>query len=218
MNRIFISIGVFALLICTSETARAMCNNLVAVGDSITAGNDKYPTLIASSLRSHAFNQAYGGSRWSDLAPRAGVEVDPKLKQTSDCKNPYLILFAGTNDMVTRTAAQTFTDFRTYMSARIAAGWNPAKMIVVTMLPRFQIKDSDRNEYNNALISGAATYGYVLARVDRDASLGCEGCETNKRFYEDGVHPTVIGQQVLANIICHAMNLQAPAACPSYPR
>ena len=123
MKRIFISIGVFALLISTSETARAMCNNLVAVGDLITAGNDKYPTLIASSLRSHAFNQAYGGSRWSDLAARAAEEVDPKLNQTSDCRNPYLILFAGTNDMVTRTAAQTFADFRTYMSARISAGW-----------------------------------------------------------------------------------------------
>ena len=76
MNRIFISIGVFALLISTSETARAMCNNLVAVGDSITAGNDKYPTLIASSLRSHALirhMEEVGGAIWQLVQPKKSI-------------------------------------------------------------------------------------------------------------------------------------------------
>jgi lysophospholipase L1-like esterase len=197
--------------------------NLVAVGDSITAGvgaTTAYPALIASSLRSQAFNQGVSGAGWPILAAQAAKEVDPRLSRTDRafCTDPDLVLFAGTNDIFNeeKTSAQTYALFQTYLSARLVAGWKPNKIVVVTMLPRSKSKENDRSAYNNNLVSGAATYGYMLARVDLDPNIGCSGCEANMSFYVDGVHPNNTGQEMLANLICEAMHLPKTTTCPPY--
>ena len=114
-----------------------------------------YPTLIASSLGSHALNQGHSGAGWSDLSALAATEVDPKNSQAARndyCKDPYLILFAGTNGIFNqgKTGIQTYGLFQTYISARLLAGWRPNNIIVVTMLPRSQTRENDRSAYNNA--------------------------------------------------------------------
>jgi lysophospholipase L1-like esterase len=177
--------------------------------------------MIGSSLGTQVFNQGVSGAGWNILAGHAATEIDQKLSRTNRvfCTEPFLILFAGTNDIFNegKTGIETYELFQNYLTARISAGWKPDKIVVVTMLPRLQAGESERNAYNNRLISGAMTYGYKLARVDLDPNIGKPGSEANHKYYVDGVHPNEAGQRVLANIICKALNLPPAMVCPSYP-
>jgi lysophospholipase L1-like esterase len=225
--RLLATIVFFVVVLSRSgATDPSTCNDLVAVGDSITGGylaSTSYPTLIEASVGSHAFNEGRSGAGWNDLGALAATEVDKKNSRggrNDYCKDPFLILFAGTNDIFNggKTGPQTYALFQNFISARLSAGWRPNKIVVVTMLPRSRARENERSAYNAGLVSGAAIYGYKLARVDLDPNIGCSGCETNRTFYVDGVHPNDTGQQVLANVICKAMNLSEIAACPSYKK
>jgi lysophospholipase L1-like esterase len=172
----------------------AQCLNLVAVGDSITVGfgaTNPHPANISTALSTISSNQGVNGAGWNydfgggNLTARAATAVDPTL---GGCNSPFLILFAGTNDIVLggSTGAQTYAYFQTYITARLSAGWLPQEIIVATMLPRSDASETQRTNYNNLLISGAATYGYTLARLDQDSNIGCAGCASNLTYYQSG--------------------------------
>lgn len=211
----------------THGTFSATCNNIVAVGDSLTEGTGPtpYPLLIATAISTTASNQGHAGAGWNvgatvggvNLTARAATEVDP-LRTNGSCQNPYLVLWAGTNDIFggASTGAQTYSFFQTYIAARQSANWAAsAKTIVVTMAPRENLNETARTAYNSALVSGASTYGYVLARVDQDANIGCAGCENNLTYFaSDKVHLTQAGQNIVAHLVCTAMNLGGSFTCP----
>ena len=208
------------LFICAPVIAEANCDDLVAVGDLITSGDQApitYPKLIASALGSHWINEGVSGAGWGGLAARAQTRVDPRAKQIG-CTSPYLILFAGTNDIANGVPTKmTFDGFVAYLKARISSGWDRRRIVVVTMLPRIHVSEAKRSEFNSFLVSGASTFGYSLARIDLDPSLGCSSCETNKEFYVDGIHPNALGEQILASVICRSMNGVPFASCPQRP-
>lgn len=213
--------------------AQSQCNNLVGDGDSITIGfetNDPFPATISTSLGSSSSNTAVDGIGWNrvgntggqNLIQRGPTFVDPLLSSLA-CSGlaPWLVAFAGTNDICVtgRTGAQTFTDFTTYLNARIAAGWLASHILAPTILPRASCTGpgTEAQNYNTSLIAGAGSTTYVVVRLDLDANMGCNGCQNNGLYFNaaDLIHPTATGQQILANLICLQIKV-SPARCPTY--
>jgi len=203
------------------------CWDLIAVGDSITYGfetTNPWPVNISTALGTSSDNLGVSGIGWNTtvsgntLTTSAPTLVDPIRTTFGDCapKLPYLVLFAGTNDIFNSgyTGTQTYGYFQTYISARLSAGWLPHQIVVATMLPRGS-SDTDRTTYNADLVNGATTYGYALARLDLDSNIGCFGCQSNITYYNsDAIHPNNTGQQIIANLICAAM--RPTVSCPAY--
>lgn len=191
--------------------------NVVFVGDSITLGvgaTNPFPANIATIDGITASNQALNGAGWQrdfgqgSLTAVAAASVDPLLSSLTRSRlPPKLVLFAGTNDIVSNpsTGAQTYALFQTYLAARIAAGWVMSNIVVATMLPRTNATEAERVAYNAALVSGASA-GYVLARNDLDPNMGGSGKWSDTTYFQaDGIHPNNTGLQVLANIIAQAL-------------
>jgi lysophospholipase L1-like esterase len=208
-----------------------VCGNAVAVGDSITAGvgaSDSYPAKIANALGTSWSNRGVSGDGWQydrgdgNLTSLASTNVDPLLSSLR-CANglpPFLILFAGANDMWhgRYTPAQTYNFFQTYLRNRVVAGWNTRNMVVVTMLPipTTDVSRVDWQAYNSMLVSGRSTYKYIVAYTINDQNIGCFGCNKNRTYYNpDNVHLTDAGQQILAKIICNSFNTVGDyGSCP----
>jgi lysophospholipase L1-like esterase len=135
------------------------------------------------------------------LIQSAPISIDPYLGSVS---NPVLIVFGGTNDiwLSGKTAAQTYAGFQTYIETRIAAGWN--NIIVLTMLPRQSSapNEATRQAFNTLLRNGAATYGYTVADIGNDPTIGQAGDQTNTTYYApDQIHLTQAGQLIVAQDI-----------------
>jgi len=171
----------------------------------------------ASKSGSCKYTRAYLGDGWNhryttapvapyDLIDDAAVNVDTLSPLFKPGATNVLVLFAGSNDIWLDGASgsTTYSYFQTYISARLSAGWNASNIIVVTMLPRQSgsTQETARQAYNTALVGGASTYGYRLARVDQDSNIGCAGCQNNTTYYQsDQTHLTDAGQSVAASII-----------------
>lgn len=119
----------------------------------------------------------------------------------------WLIVFAGTNGMAIggHSAATEYGHFKTYVAARIAAGWSADNIVVVTMLPRTGFTDSIRQTFNASLVGDDGAYGYRLARTDLNANIGDAGDEANATYFYDGTHLTTAGHAIVAQIIYDAM-------------
>lgn len=211
----------------------APCPNLVAVGDSITVGfgaTQPFPATIATALSSIASNQGVNGIGWnynpggttggSSLINTAATNVDP-LFAADSCvgiaQRPVLLLFAGTNDLFYgATPAQAYSSFQTYLSNRISFGWQVERIIVATILQRSGDTVADRDAFNALIVAGATTSGYGLVRLDLDVNIGCSSCNTNLTYFQaDQVHPNNTGLQIIANLVCLQMRVNA-ARCPAY--
>ena len=204
---------------------------LVAHGDSITYGYGLVPPnalaytnvlsvyLTNESLpaASHNFGDitagfTYPGVSGYTLDQSAPLWVDPYASTAT----ARLIIFAGTNglDAPGATGASVFNDFLNYFNARLAAGWAANKIIVVESLPRTPVSGNETNRlaYNALLSSNAPTYRYQEVPLGTDTLMGQTGQWSNTTYYQDGVHPTAVGQALLAS------DMSGPtascAACP----
>lgn len=192
------------------STNAAFNKNIVAVGDSLTFGfgvSSPYPARIAAHYSSTAWNFGHGGYGWygtgsSSLTPLGPTEVDPALTSPPQT----LILFAGSNDLAGGVSiTDTYNAMMSYRAARVAAGYNSAKIICVTMLPRSgnaYINETLRANYNALIVNGASTYGYSICRADLDSRIGLAGCNLDMTYYlSDTLHLNDTGQAVLAGLI-----------------
>lgn len=204
---------------------------MTAVGDSITVGylsTNPWPANIGASIGKTAVNQGVDGIGFnhnpsgtlngtpSIISEGAGTTDPTRTSNACGSTPPVLIVLAGTNDIgYGSTGAATYGFFQTWISARLADGW-PAGDIVVGTILQMDGGTPERAAFNTLLVSGQATYGYKLARLDLDPNIGCNACNTNPAFFNtDGTHPNNTGQQIIANIMCNAMGTGLP--CPAYP-
>lgn len=198
--------------------------NVVVHGDSITKdqGRFNYSVVLASTITSgqgavvaltaRGINGISYDYRWpsepynATLITDATGQIDPL--QTAGIPN-WLIVFAGTNGMNAslgnHSAATEYANFKTYIAARIAAGWTSNRIVVVTMLPRVGFTDATRQAFNASLVGDDGGYGYRLARVDQNSTIGDAADAADTNYYYDGTHPTVAGQAIIADVIYHAM-------------
>jgi len=189
---------------------------LAGVGDSIMKGDgvNEFLPIVAASLGSDVFAPNYGvnGQSWvydwpSD--PAIGTMVSDHLNKVSELlevptqRGHKMIAFAGTNGIVLKgnSAAQEYADFETWITTALSSGWTASNITICTMLPRTGVSEVTRSDYNALLVSGAATYGYKLARFDLDSTIGAAGANTNTTYFSDGTHPTNAGHAILANIL-----------------
>ncbi len=202
--------------------------NIVAHGDSMTLGGAKQPFIsrLADLIEANTADVAQwwrlgiGGASWDYAWPDAGyaytmtedalLRVDPAKSGNLALTN-WLIVFAGSNGIYLNdhSAATEYAGFKTYIAARIAAGWDAAHIIVCTMLPRSPgihgDRESRRTTYNASLVGDDGGYGYLLARFDLDPNMGSYGDQDDTDYYQDGVHPTDLGHASLAQIIYDVM-------------
>jgi lysophospholipase L1-like esterase len=215
----------------TVSASAAGCLNMTAVGDSITVGylsTNPWPANIGASIGKTAVNQGVDGIGFnhnpsgtlngtpSIISEGAGTTDPTRTSNACGSTPPVLIVLAGTNDIgYGSTGAATYGFFQTWISARLADGW-PAGDIVVGTILQIDGGTPERAAFNTLLVSGQATYGYKLARLDLDPNIGCNACNTNPAFFNtDGTHPNNTGQQIIANIMCNAMGTGLP--CPAAP-
>lgn len=183
---------------------------VVAIGDSTTGD---YPNRIQADQGAITtiHNAAHSGIGWShdqftnlatpNLISLAASEVDIYVGVSPQ---PFLLLLAGSNDIFYGwTGAQTYASFETYVQERIEAGWVSNRIIALTMMSRSPPPsgiETQRVAYNAAIVSGQATYGYVLSRLDLNANIGAPNASQNATYFSDGTHPTTAGSQEIANV------------------
>ena len=190
---------------------------LVAHGDSITQGS-VVESWVERTVRSLArrgiltdyknrgiggqsFNYAWAaGNSEPTLILDAPAEVDAVL---SNGKINKLVVWAGTNGLKLQanTPATELGYATTYVDDRIAAGWTPDNITLVTMLPRETYNEANRGTFNAGLVSLASTKGCRLAAVHSNALIGLAGQQNNATYFSDTIHLTDLGQRIAAGII-----------------
>lgn len=196
--------------------------HIAAHGDSMTrdVGLSNYiyqlKTLVNTETGEHAqltqrgINGISFNFKWEyeqideTLLTDAPDTIDTAIEPSID---NWLIVWGGINGMAIglHSAATEYADFKTYIAARIAAGWDADKIIVVTLTPRSGFTDTTRQTFNASLVGDDGSYGYRLARTDLNANIGDAGDEANTTYFYDGIHLTAAGHAIVAQIIYDTM-------------
>lgn len=203
--------------------------NLVAIGDSMTimnsgTSNTGYAKVCAALLGSGrsiiASYSAFGinGASWLDAysqGPYLGKTIDDLSSAFADARRVpglinILLGFAGTNGMFLdgNSAATEFSNFQTWYAARIAAGWSPGEILVITVLPRQSDAsfNTKRLAYNADVVSYGTSEGFLVADVSDDTTIGTEGDENDLTYYQSGgIHLNGTGQTYLATNLVYPL-------------
>lgn len=174
----------------------------VFAGDSITYPGqlpEKSYGMLALRGQSPRMGQGRrygsGGLTISSLITLA-ADIDATK---STITNNILSVFIGTNDYVTPTA--TFlASLKSFVLARKAAGWN--KVLITTVLPRCNPVSNEtwRTTVNTALRADHAWADGIVDLGDTSTAMGGVGACADTMYYGDGVHPTVLGDSLLAPV------------------
>ena len=111
------------------------------------------------------------------------------------------VLLSGTNDIAgyERTGAQVYEDTRTWCLDRRAKGFT---VVVLSMLARRapQSFEPARQEFLSLL---RADHSFADAFIDvaADSRLGAPEAWADSRWFADGVHPTVAGYRLIADLV-----------------
>jgi len=106
------------------------------------------------------------------------------------------VAWGGTNDLVGgATAAATFANLQTYVTARLAVGWS---VVVLTCIDRGDVDITVPRAAYNTLIRNAYGGGAVpkvaLSDVAANANLGANGASANPTYFQaDQVQLTPAG-------------------------
>jgi lysophospholipase L1-like esterase len=190
--------------------------NIVSHGDSMTRDNPptNYIQIVKGLILTNkawnakttprgingiSYNYAWSGDPYAATMIGDGSVVDA-LKFPG--LNNWLFVMAGTNGMVAalgnHSAATEYADFKTYIAARIAAGWVASRIVVGTPLPRTGWTDAVRQSFITSVVGDDGGYGYKVARHDL-GTIGAAGADANTTYYYDGIHPTTTGHSVMGN-------------------
>lgn len=182
-------------------------NYIQVVWGLINSGQGLYPSVLQRGISGASYNYSWNGQSDPDTLTQDAILLVDTYRQGG--KTNWLVVFAGTNGMTpalgNHSAATEYANFKTYISARIAAGWLSKNIVVCTMLPRSGFTDATRQAFNMSLVGDDGGYGYKLARLDLNANIGAAGADTNTTYFQDGIHPTTVGQSIIAGIVYAAM-------------
>lgn len=177
-------------------------NNLVTLGDSITAGpgagdGPGWAYLLGKQLNMRLVNDGTAGTKCSDMDTNFATFTAPLLYSTS--RNNVLTLMCGTNDLIAGfTASAVITSQQSIVAKAAAAGFT---VLVATILP----VPPGSFETQRTTINAAIRAGYPGASgvIDFAGSsvMGQAGQNTNSTYYNaDNEHPNQLGNEVLAQI------------------
>lgn len=181
-------------------------NYSVVLKALVLSGQSLNAKLTQRGINGISYNYRWPSEPYTATLTEDAVSVIDATKVGAGVAN-WLVVFAGTNGMAlnSNTAATEYANFKTYIAARIAAGWVGNKIVVCTMLPRTGFTDATRQTFNTSLVGDDGAYGYRLARLDQNANIGDAGDDTNTTYFYDGTHLTAAGHSIVAGIIYGAM-------------
>jgi len=190
---------VYGTGVSVSPAGRVVCD-----GDSLTFGIGatkcrNWPYYLNPRNGWFVYNFATGGNLWSSVIARQAATN--ALASSSN----YLIVNAGANDLGSgRTAVQIETDFQTYMTAAVSAGFAKAKIIATTLHGSdLGAGGTARNDFNIWLRANYTTYAGLLFDLQLDPDLGSNssGTPNNGAYWADGIHFTDAGYVLYASKI-----------------
>lgn len=186
-------------------------SNILFDGDSMSLGVNGLGWFGFSSIvpelmgfPAQAKNTGVNGQTMATLESNYPTTIAPLIN--THTPNNILVVLAGTNDAVAgATAAATWTNLQSYITAATADGW---KVIAVTMLPRGPAVESFRISYNNLMRAGAVTAGAVaVCDIASDPNIGQAGDNTNTTYYfGDQIHPNDLGHEIISAYMVATLN------------
>lgn len=166
-------------------------HNLVACGDSITFGFGLSPWLAWPKI----LGRDVIGRDVANLGVSFATVADlPKLARPANGAGDCFVMI-GSNDifLYNQTAAVTLAALAPWVSAREADGWT----VYVQCSPIRNGTAGQKAEladYNATLVST-----YDAPDISLDNRVGGLADPLNPAYFQDGIHPTAAGQQVLAD-------------------
>jgi hypothetical protein len=184
--------------------------NIVIDGNSIAAAYSSNSNCIENGIidaglqQSDIFNVAISGRTTRQLITGALAKVDAVYLPSLGDKN-ICIFWEISNDLAlfpSWTAEQAFAAVKSYCVSRKAVGW---KVVVATCLPRIgqgidTVDIEERrlgvNQYIRDAFAGGEDWVDAVADVGADPIMGNVSTCSNKSYYPDGTHPTVLGHSL----------------------
>lgn len=178
-----------------------LSNVLFVEGDSITIDVNSYARkgVQAMTTSLYADNIAQVGSTVTgtvSLDSRKAQAVAWLNQADFAGKNKILSVFAGANDLTTRSGATFVADLKTYCQY-MKANVSGLKIVVVTPLPNTTGATLTNRAAAIPLILGDASYYDAIVRFDQVSGMGADADCTNTTNYPDGVHPSNVGHNLL---------------------
>ena len=181
---------------------------VVFAGDSLTNGLDlpdarySYPNQLMErpSLRGwDDANVARGGTGVYQQLVTVQQDVDALYDPARERND--VIVMTGTNDLalLERTGQQAYEDTRSWCQGRRDRGW---RVTVLSMLSR-RAGPSFERERQAYLSLLRADHSFADAFVDvaADPRLGAPDACNDTAWFHDGVHPTVDGYRLIADMV-----------------
>jgi lysophospholipase L1-like esterase len=180
--------------------------DFVATGDSITRGNNtgnvSYVNYINTNklVKEPAVNLGY---------PSQGIDYLVSQEATRDSYLPasprrgILCVMIGVNDAISGgMSTSTFlTKLADYLDDARTAGW---KVIVCTLLPEGNSTPyiAWRDTVNTEILTWAGVHADRVADTGNDPVMGDRtNCSNTTYYLADKVHPTLLGNQLIADVI-----------------
>lgn len=188
-------------------------NELVAVGDSITAGGTggatSWVTLLTTSDTFTKVNMGSSGQKAVEALTRLQGDIIP-LAAGYGARN-VAVVDIGTNDINGGIApAAVQASIMAIARTLVLYGF---QVLVVGQLSRCTGVEANIQALNVLLQNNAETGGYTYMLPD--PLLTATNACANTTYFSDGTHPTTTGEQLLANDIGDAVDSMVNAPCIS---
>lgn len=171
-------------------------DNIVALGDSITAGNEAsvinqlgYMALTAFSKSKNLYNYAIIGA---SIYGSTGLQTQ-LLKANSYFNNGWVVMNYGTNDVIN---SQWIIDYEYFIQQIVSFGYSKSKMIILS--PNYQTGPASGK---------VAALPPTISQIASD--MGITFCDMwtytsnngGSSLLNDGTHPNDTGHRVMANYL-----------------
>lgn len=198
------TLAVLKTRLALSSLTMADIRFIVAEGDSITEGvthsTNAYPAVYNATPPNPllmGFNNAVAGDGIAQLNARAAA-LDAKLPTTIGTRKFILTVLIGRNDLPAADPTTYAASLASYCDARRAAGW---KVAICTILPSTALGFNTARNAVNTIIRGWTPGQHADALVDfgdTATTMGADAAAADTLLYQDGTHPTQLGQNDLA--------------------
>lgn len=200
----------FASVSTSKKTFSLDDSNIIIDGNSIVYGatvdhtTEAFPAVLATlapfdTNGAIIYNIGVNGQTTPMMISDFPVEVVPMKKY--GVSNIYLCL-EGTNDLYFgATPEEAFDHINTLCAMAKFAGFD--KIATYTIMPRSNSGTPVNFEsYRQTFNSYVRSSGFLFDLIDiaADPNLGDPGAELNTTYFNDLVHPTVVGQALIASI------------------
>jgi len=181
-------------------------DQLFSLGDSILGGNGQPPwpvdfsigavNILEQSYQSSA--EALSGQTFTSMNPLMANGILPLIRQNT-LKNIFIPSLGINTDA-------SFAVSLAYMKGqctqvRLLGG----KCLPMTVMSRTGA-DTTKNGFNPLIRQNWQTFADGLIDLASDPVLGADGASANATWFSDGLHPTALGQQRMAQIAARGIN------------